>query len=127
MAPANNDRLEQAIEKLINVSVDIKQMLAVHELRITTQEKSSGALHVVVEKRREELDHKLKDVYDTIRDRDEKLLTEIKSIREEHKTHYNCLNDKFNSMQKYIWLAIGGGMVITWLLSNFSSLIKFTH
>ena len=126
MAPTS-DRIEAAIEKLTNVSIELKQMLAVHELRITNQEKSSGELQVVVEKRREELDQKLKDVYETIRERDDKILTEIKSVREEHNKHYNCLNDKFNAMQKYIWLAIGGGMVITWILSNITNFIKFTH
>jgi len=126
MAPSN-DRIEAAIEKLTNVSIELKQMLAVHELRITNQEKSSGELQVVVEKRREELDQKLKEVYDTIRDRDDKILTEIKNVREEHNKHYNCLDNKFNAMQKYIWLAIGGGMVITWVLSNITNFIKFTH
>lgn len=126
MSP-QTDRIEAAIEKLTNVSVDLKQMLVVHELRLTNQEKNSDNLNVVLEKRREELDNHLNKVYDTMRDQDEKILSEVKSIREEHNKHYVCLNDKITALQKYVWIAIGGGMVVTWLLSNAVNIFKIIH
>lgn len=126
MAPTS-DRIEAAIEKLTNVSVELKQMLAIHELRISNQEKTSDNLHSVVEKRREELDTHLNKVYDTMREQDEKVLTEVKSIREEHNKHYACLNEKITSLQKYVWMAIGGGMVVTWILTNLANYLKLFH
>ena len=98
------DRIEAAIEKLTNVSVELKQMLAIHELRISNQEKTSDILQTVVEKRREELDTHLNKVYDTMREQDEKVLIEVKSIREDHNKHYNCLNEKITSLQKYLFV-----------------------
>ena len=42
--PPNSDRIEAAIEKLTSVSADLKAMLAVHEQRITHQEKETSNL-----------------------------------------------------------------------------------
>ena len=126
MAPTS-DRIEQAIEKLTGVSVELKQMLVVHELRLSQQEKTSDNLQIVVEKRREELDSHLVKVYDTMRDQDEKILNEVKSIREEHNVHYALLNDKITGLQKLIWIAIGGGIVITWALSNAVNYLRVLH
>lgn len=126
MAPTS-DRIEAAIEKLTNVSVELKQMLVVHELRITQQEKDSDELHDIVEKRRAELDTHLDKVYNTMRDQDDKILSEVKSIREEHNKHYTCLNDKITALQKYVWMAIGGGMVVTWIMTNLANYLKIIH
>ena len=78
---AVSDRIEAAIEKLATVSVELKSMLAVHDQRLNYQEKATGDIQVTVEKRREELDFKLKDVYDTMRDQDNNILQEITKKR----------------------------------------------
>jgi gas vesicle protein len=126
VAPTS-DRIEAAIEKLTNVSVELKQMLAIHELRISNQEKTSDNLQTVVEKRREELDLHLNKVYETMREQDEKVLSEVKSIREEHNKHYTCLNEKITALQKYLWIAIGGGIVVTWILTNLANYLRLLH
>ena len=123
MAPTS-DRIEAAIEKLTVVSADLKAMLAVHEQRITKQEKESDELHYVVEKRREELDIKLKDVYDTMRQQDNSILEEITKLRKESSEQHINLSNKINQLEKFIWMAIGGGMVVTWALTNVVHFIK---
>jgi hypothetical protein len=126
MAPAS-DRIEAAIEKLTNVSVELKQMLAVHEQRITQQEKNSNDLHDIVEKRRDELDIKLKDVYNTMRDQDKSIVEEIAKLRKESTDQHNILHSKINQLERYIYLAIGGGIVITWILTNAANYLKILH
>ena len=126
MAPTS-DRIEAAIEKLTNVSVELKQMLAVHEQRISQQEKQSDELHTIVEKRRDELDIKLKDVYDTMRQQDNGILEEIAKLRKESTDQHNILHSKINQLERYIYTAIGGGMVITWLLTNAMNYLKILH
>jgi len=126
MAPTV-DRIETAIEKLTNVSIELKQMLAVHEQRISQQEKSSDELHDVVEKRREELDIKLKDVYNTMREQDKSIVEEIAKLRKESTDQHNILHSKINQLEKFIWMALGGGMVVTWLLTNAVNLFKIVH
>ena len=126
MAPTV-DRIETAIEKLTNVSVELKQMLAVHEQRISQQEKSSDELHDVVEKRREELDIKLKDVYNIMREQDKSIVEEIYKLRKESTEQHNILSSKIAQLEKFIWMALGGGMVVTWLLTNAVNLFKIVQ
>ena len=122
--PPQTDRIEAAIEKLTLVSVELKAMLAVHEQRITQQEKNSDDLHDIVEKRRDELDIKLKDVYNTMRDQDKAIVDEIAKLRKESTEQHNVLSGKINQLERYIWMAVGGGMVITWVMSNLMHYIK---
>jgi gas vesicle protein len=111
------DRIEQAIEKLTSISSDLKSMIAVHEQRISQQEKMSDELHDTVEKRREELDTKLKDVYNTMREQDNNVLQHIESLRAESAEQHKNLSEKINKLEKYIWLAIGGGITASWVIS----------
>lgn len=125
--PPTSDRIEAAIEKLTAVSADLKAMLAVHEQRISQQEKDSDDLHDIVEKRREEMDNKIKDVYNTMREQDNIVCEEIKKLRNESTEQHNILSNKINQLEKFIWMAIGGGIVITWVLTNLSHYFKILH
>lgn len=122
-----SDRIEAAIEKLTNVSAELQQMLAVHELRLSQQEKETSALDLKFEKRRDLMDEKLKDVYDTMRNQDSSILLEISKLRQESSEQHKTLSAKINQLEKFIWMAIGGGMMITWLLTNFANYLKILH
>jgi conjugal transfer/entry exclusion protein len=123
----SSDRIEAAIEKLTNVSIDLKQMIAVHDQRISQQEKTSLTLETKFEKRRELMDGKLKDVYETMRAQDNNVLEEINKLHKELTEQHNVLSDKINQLEKLIWLAIGGGTVITWFLTNLANYLKVWH
>jgi hypothetical protein len=118
------DRIESAIERLTEISGDLKAMIAVQENRLSQHEKQAEIIETKLEKRREELDQKLKDVYDTIRTQDKAILDEIKAVREEQNKHYACLNEKINVIQKYIWMAVGGGTVLGYGFSFITSFFK---
>ena len=126
MSPSS-DRIEAAIEKLTNVSIDLKQMIAVHDQRISQQEKTSLTLETKFEKRRELMDDKLKDVYETMRAQDNNVLEEINKLHKELTEQHNVLSNKINQLEKLIWLAIGGGTVITWFLTNLANYLKVWH
>ena len=116
--------IESTLDRLTDIANDLKTMIAVHDQRIIQQEKETLSLTVTVEKRREELDNKLKDVYDTIREQDNHILKEICDLREESNKQHKVLSEKISSLEKYIFLAIGGGIVITWLLTNLANYLK---
>lgn len=120
-----SDRIEAAIEKLTTISSDLKSMLAVHDQRISQQEKTTDELHDTVERRREELDSKLKDVYDTMREQDNNVLKEIAELRRESAEAHKFLTTKINQLEKYIWLAIGGAFVASWIISFIFNYGKF--
>ena len=121
---ADLDRIESAIERLTDISSDLKSMIAVQEQRIIQHEKQAEVIEIKLEKRREELDQKLKDVYDTIRSQDTSILAELKAVREEHNKHYECLNQKITAIQRYIWMAIGGGTVLGYGFSFVTTYFK---
>lgn len=121
------DRIEQAIEKLTDISFELKTMIAVHDQRITSQEKDSEDIHEILEQRRKELDIHLSKVYDTMRDQDKSIVEEIAKLRKESSEQHSILSNKINQLEKFIWMAIGGGMVITWILTNLANYLKLFH
>ena len=125
--PPQTDRIEAAIEKLTAVSADLKAMLAVHEQRIIQQEKETSSLDLKFEKRRELMDEKLNDVYSTMRTQDNGILEEIAKLRKESSDQHNILHSKINNLEKFIWTAVGGGIVITWILTNAINYLKILH
>jgi len=110
-------KINSLLEQLVVISTDLKTMLAVHDERLNQQEKVTENLGSTVEKRREELDTKLKDVYDTMRQQDNNILTEISKLRQESTEAHKDLNNRIAQLEKYIWVAIGGGIVLTWAIT----------
>lgn len=119
------DKLEAVIERLSIIQTDLNKMLAVHEERINSNQKNVTYLEEVVEKRREESDIKLKDVYETMRSEDNKILTELNSIRKESTEQHNILTAKINEIEKRLWMYIGGVSVIVFVLTHTDTIIKF--
>jgi DNA anti-recombination protein RmuC len=125
---ASTDRIDIALEKLTEISGELKAMIAVHEQRLNQQEKETDEIHHTLEKRRDEVDIKLKDVYDTMRDQDNNIIECLNQLRKESTDQHKSLNEKIGKLEKFIWVAIGGGMVLVWLLSNISTYFKlFGH
>jgi len=117
-------RLERALEKLTDISADLNKVLAVHEQRITQQEKDGDSLHDSLELRRIELQEALHKVYKTMHDEDKNVLEKLDSIRIEQRSQYEELTEKLNTMQKYFWMYIGGFTVVIFFISNSSQILS---
>ena len=77
-----------------------------------------------MEKRRVELDEKVSSIYNTMRNQDNNILEEIKMMREESSKQHSKLNDRITQLEKYIWVAIGGGITLTWIVSYVANYFK---
>ena len=119
------DRIESAIEKLTTISNELKTIIAVHEQRIGQQEKETIDIHQIIEKRREELNIQLKDVYDTMRDEDSKIIQEIIEMRKEATEQHKTLADKISQLEKYVWMSVGGFTIITFLITHGHKFLAF--
>ena len=115
------------IEKLAQVSMDLKAMLSVHEERLNRQEKTTDNITLYIEKRRDESDQKLKDVYDTMRNQDNIILEELSKIRAESQEAHKALTNRITTLERYIWMAIGGGIVVTYILATAAQYFKIFH
>ena len=118
------DRLESAIERLADISTDLKAMLAAHEQRINQSEKDTSVLFKLAENRRKEYDAKIDEVYTHMNDKDDKILAELKAHREASAKEHEALSKRITALEKYIWVAIGGGITITWILSYIANYFK---
>lgn len=107
------ERIDDAIERLTTISVDLNKIVAVHEQRISQQEKEVSILYKSIEKRRSDIDTKVDEIYHSIDD-----------VREKQNTQITTTNNKIYQLEKYIWMAIGGGITISWILSYLVKFIK---
>jgi len=113
-----NERLDVAIEKLTDVSTSIKQMLAVHEEKISRQEQIDEIIFDKLKERQTEIDEVHRDLTREIQQVEKRLLIEIKSIKLDFQARVGIL-------EKYRWIIMGGTIVIGFILSkNFAHIIQ---
>jgi len=112
-----NGRIDTAIDRLTEVSTSIKSMLAVHEEKITRQEKIDEVIFDKLKDRQEEITDVYRELKRDVEMSEKRLLIEIKSLK-------NDIGARVGVLEKYRWIIIGGAIVIGWILSkNFMPLV----
>lgn len=127
------DRLDVTIEKLTEVSTTVSQLLAVQGNRLEFQEKVAEKLQDLVEKRRTETESYVKDLHvkidnvekDLKKDIDEShdsILEKIEQMQQNSTQQHQQISEKTNEriarLEKWMWGAVGGSIVIVWLLDK---------
>ena len=112
-----HNRLDTAIDKLTDVSTSIKQMLAVHEEKISRQEQTDEVIFTKLRERQLEIDTVYKELQKEIQQTEKRLLIEIKSLKLD-------IGGRVGTLEKYKWLILGGSIVVGWILSrNFMHIV----
>ena len=112
-----HNRLDTAIDKLTDVSTSIKQMLAVHEEKISRQEQTDEVIFTKLRERQLEIDTVYKELQKEIQQTEKRLLIEIKSLKLD-------IGGRVGTLEKYKWLILGGSIVVGWILSkNFMQIV----
>jgi hypothetical protein len=117
-------KIDDAIQRLAAVSADLSKMLAVQELRLSQQEKSTDHINFVIEKRREDLEAKLKEVYVTMKEEDGAILEEIKKSREASDAHHERLEAKVSKLEKLALLVTGSAITVGFILGMVEKYFK---
>jgi chromosome segregation ATPase len=113
-----NGRLDTAIEKLTDVSTSIKQMLAVHEEKISRQEQIDEIIFDKLKERAGEIDTVHRELSKEIQQVEKRLLIEMKQIKLD-------IGGRVGILEKYKWLVLGGAIVLGWVFSaNFKTIIE---
>lgn len=110
-------RIEDAIDKLTEISADLNKMLAVQEQRLSHQERTTSNIEEMVERRREEYEKKFQNVYDVMAKEDSKIFDELEKIRKEQKEQFKTISDKMAALEKIIWMYLGGFSVIVFIIT----------
>ena len=105
-----NSRLDTAIEKLTDVSTSIKQMLAVHEEKISRQEQIDEVIFDKLKERAGEIDTVHRELSKEIQQVEKRLLIEMKQIKLD-------IGSRVGILEKYRWLIMGGAIVIGWFIA----------
>ena len=122
-----HQRLEIAIDKLSEIVISCKQMLAQQEQKLQKAEQTDDDIFITLESRRKEWDNDLKDLHSRIstqaRDLREsqyqsenKLLNEIRAVRTQ-------LSERVGVLEKWRWLIIGGSIIIGLMMSHPDSML----
>jgi hypothetical protein len=112
-----NGRIDTAIDRLTDVSTSIKSMLAVHEEKITRQEKIDEVIFDKLKDRADEISDVYRELKKDVEMSEKRLLIEIKSLK-------NDIGARVGVLEKYRWIIIGGAIVIGWILSkNFMPIV----
>src|SRR6056300_1012398 len=105
-----NSRLDTAIEKLTDVSTSIKQMLAVHEEKISRQEQIDEIIFEKLKERAGEIDTVHRELSKEIQQVEKRLLIEMKQIKLD-------IGSRVGILEKYRWLIMGGAVVVGWFIA----------
>jgi chromosome segregation ATPase len=123
-----NNKLDNAIEKLTDISGSIKSMLAVHEEKLSKQEEIDKAIFNLIENRRVEFDTNYKELHARINKIHKELTDEIemseKRLMCEIKTLNSNLDGRIGVFEKYRWIIIGAAIVLGLSMPQILSVIK---
>ena len=117
-----HQRLETAIQKLTEVSIACKQMLAQQEQKLSKAEQTDDDIFITLESRRKEWDNDLKELHSRITTNTRELrefqiqsennmLGELRAMRQQ-------LSERVGVLEKWRWLIIGGAIIIGLMMSN---------
>ena len=117
-----HQRLEIAIDKLSEIVISCKQMLAQQEQKLQKAEQTDDDIFVTLESRRKEWDNDLKELHSRITSNTKELrehqiqsennmLNELRHMRQQ-------LSERVGVLEKWRWLIIGGSIIIGLMMSN---------
>jgi len=123
-----NTKLDNAIDKLTDISGSIKSMLAVHEEKLSKQEEIDKAIFNLIENRRIEFDTNYKELHARINKIHKELTDEIemseKRLMCEIKTLNSNLDGRIGVFEKYRWIIIGAAIVIGLSMPQIFDILK---
>ena len=125
---SDNNKLDNAIDKLTDISGSIKSMLAVHEEKLSKQEEIDKAIFNLIENRRQEFENNYKVLHSRINKIHKELTDEIemseKRLMCEIKTLNTNLDGRIGVFEKYRWIIIGAAIVIGLSMPQIFDILK---
>jgi len=117
-----HQRLEVAVDKLTEITISLKGMIAQQEQKLTRAEQTDDDIFITLESRRKEWDNDLKELHSRITTNsrelrefqiqsENKMLDEIRAVRTQ-------LSERVGVLEKWRWLIIGGSIIIGLMMSN---------
>lgn len=130
------EKVQDNLTKISDVATNIAKILAVHDSRLTTSEKLHEELFLLAEKRRIETQEKIAEVYDRLEamqdnqsESEQRILNAIKAGNMDAAKTFNeykkSTDSRIDSLEKWRWMLMGGGMVIGFVLGKIPLVAEF--
>lgn len=81
-----------------------------------------GKIQEMIENRRYENNEEIKDVYARLEASENRILSEMKGIRDEMKKQHDEYQNKISEIDKWRWIVVGAAGVVGWILNKFFGL-----
>ena len=136
-------RLEKAMEKITDVTVDIGKILAVHDQRLDRGEKATNDIYELLERRRNEMNEDIKELHSRITTTHRELSAEInevqrcvvsgindlkRELKEDQKYHnekQQNLEHRIDALEKWRYMLVGAGIVGGFMVTKILSMVEF--
>jgi septal ring factor EnvC (AmiA/AmiB activator) len=136
--------LENQIDVLKDIASGIKQILAVHDEKITQQERKQDDIFELIEQRRHEMSEDIKELHSRITSVQrelgndisqtenrimrgiEDLKSELKIDQKYHNEKQKTLDERISALEKWRYMLVGAGIVGGYMLTKFLPLIEIS-
>lgn len=135
-------KIEQKVDLLTQTAADIKAILAVHDEKITNNEKQQETTISLIELRRSEMAEDIKELHSRITTVQRELSTEISNTEERivkgieelkaelkvdqtyHNNKQKTLDERIQVLEKWRYILLGAGIVGGYLITKFSTMFE---
>ena len=116
------DRLDISIEKITELNTTIKEVLAVHEQRISATEVDIERTYDTFEEKYEQLHSRIstvnRELVKDLKNNTDKVMDAVLDMRESMDTHAKIHDDRIRSLEKRQWMMMGAAAVLGFLIGN---------
>jgi chromosome segregation ATPase len=115
-------RNEASIQRLEVELSSLKEKVSFFNVIYGKFDVTLGKIQEMIENRRFENNEEIKDVYARLEASEQRILNEMKHIREEMKAHHNEYQAKIADIDKWRWMVVGAAGIVGWVLNKFFGL-----
>lgn len=131
-------KFDTTIEKMQEIATNLSRMVSLQEQRIETQEEVTREVQSVLEMRRLEHNSDIKELHSRITtvnreltekivDTENKILEELKALREEIKKEKTTMTTKISQIEMWKWMVMGAIALGGWLLGQAVNIAKLIN
>ena len=128
-------KFDTTIEKMQEIASNLSRMVSLQEQRIETQEEVTKEVQSVLEMRRLEHNSDIKELHSRITtvnreltekivDTENKILEELKALREEIKKEKTSVASKISQIEMWKWMVMGAIALAGWLFGQAVNIAK---
>ena len=111
-----HQRLEVAVDKLTEITVSLKGMIAQQQTKLERAEQTDDDIFITLESRRKEWDNDLKELHSRIttntRELREHQIQSEQTMLNELRSMKTQLSERVGVLEKWRWLIIGGSSLL---------------